>query len=96
MKKEQFLDEQSNSGRAGTRSGEVGTNISNPRRADTVNRPVSYGTTAGNQVAVCFEPDNLETCLKMINSPVTGEAMAADGVLKDTVKIFVLDKELKS
>jgi len=44
----------------------------------TVNRPVSYGTMAGNQVAVCFEPDNLETCLKMINSPVTGEAMAAD------------------
>jgi hypothetical protein len=30
-----------------------------------------------------------------MNSPETAEAMAFDGVKRDTVQIFVLDKELQ-
>jgi hypothetical protein len=50
---------------------------------------------AGNQVAVCCEPTDLAACMKVMASPATAEAMDSDGVLRDTVKVFVLDKELK-
>jgi hypothetical protein len=33
--------------------------------------------------------------MKMMDSPATAEAMESDGILRDTVKVFVLDKELK-
>jgi hypothetical protein len=46
-------------------------------------------------VAVCAEPDNLDTFMKILNSSATADAMAADGVKRETVKVFVLDKEFK-
>ena len=49
----------------------------------------------GNAVAVCFEPADLKKALEALNSPATVEAMTADGVKRDTVKVFVLNKELK-
>jgi hypothetical protein len=33
--------------------------------------------------------------MKMLDSPAMAEAMAFDGVKRETVKVFVLDKELK-
>jgi hypothetical protein len=33
--------------------------------------------------------------MKVLESPETAAAMATDGVLRDTVKVFVLDKELQ-
>lgn len=63
-------------------------------RSQTVTRPVSYGIE-GNQVAVCLEPDDFATCMKVMNFPATAEAMDFDGVLRDTVKMFVLDHEVK-
>ena len=64
-------------------------------RSQTVTKPISFTTIAGNQVAVCLEPDNLDTCMKILDSPATAEAMAFDGVRRETVKVFVLDKEFK-
>ncbi len=63
-------------------------------RSQTVTKPVHFATNEGNEVAVCIEPDNLDTCLEVLNSPATAEAMASDGVNRETVKIFILDKEL--
>ena len=45
------------------------------------------------QIAVCFEPDDLGTFLKGMDSSATANAMAVDGVKRETVKLFVLDKE---
>ena len=63
-------------------------------RSQTVSKLVSYGID-GNQVAVCLDPDDFAACMKAMNSPATAEAMDVDGVLRDTVKMFVLDRELK-
>ena len=60
-----------------------------------VTAPVSFAINEGNAIAVCFEPADLKKALEAINSPATVEAMTADGVKRDTVKVFVLDKELK-
>lgn len=64
-------------------------------RSHTVNTPVSFATIEGNHVAVCLEPDDLDTCMKILDSPATVEAMTFDGVKRETVKVFVLDKELR-
>ena len=64
-------------------------------RSQTVNKPISFATIAGNQVAICAELDNLDTFMKVLDSPATAEAMAFDGVKRETVKVFVLDKEFK-
>jgi hypothetical protein len=64
-------------------------------RSQTVTKPINFATIEGNMVAVCAEPDNLDTFMKILNSSVTADAMAADGVKRETVKVFVLDKEFK-
>ena len=60
-----------------------------------VTKPVHFATIEANQLAVCAEPDDLDTFMKGMDSPATAEAMASDGVKRETVKVFVLDKELK-
>jgi hypothetical protein len=50
----------------------------------------------GNHVAVCGETSDLEAYLRIMNSPATAEAMAEDGVKRDTVRTFVLDKAVKA
>ena len=64
-------------------------------RSQSITKPVTFGTIEGNEVAACFEPDDLDLCMKSFASPATAEAMDFDGVLRETVKMFVLDKELK-
>ena len=64
-------------------------------RSQTVSVPITFGIVEGNQVAVCFEPKNLDTYMKILDSPATAEAMAFDGVKRETVKVYVLDKEFK-
>ena len=64
-------------------------------KSQTVTKPIDFATTAGNQVAVCAEPDDLATFMKIMDSPAVAEAMANDGVKRETVKMFVLDKEMK-
>ena len=62
-------------------------------RSQSATGPVSYGID-GNDVTVCLEPSDLDACMKIMHSPATAEAMEFDGILKDTVKMFVLDHEL--
>jgi hypothetical protein len=57
--------------------------------------PVEY-TLNGNEVAICMEPKDVDAYKKAIESKVTADAMAFDGVKRDTVKIFVLDKSIKA
>ena len=64
-------------------------------RSQTVTKPINFATIEGNMVAVCAEPDNLDTFMKILNSSATADAMATDGVKRETVKVFVLDKEFK-
>ena len=56
---------------------------------------MEYATVAGNRVAVCGETASLDAYMKIFNSPATAEAMAVDGVKRETVQMFVLDKTLK-
>ena len=64
-------------------------------RSMTVTKPMSFGTSEGNHIAVCAEPSDVAAYMKVLDSPATAEAMAFDGILRDTVKVFVLDKELQ-
>lgn len=54
---------------------------------------MEYGTT-GNRVAVCGHTDDLDAYMRVLNSPATAEAMAHDGVKRETVQVFVLDREV--
>jgi hypothetical protein len=50
---------------------------------------------SGNEVVICMEPKDLNVFKKAMESKATADAMAADGVKRDTVKTFVLDKNVK-
>jgi len=56
--------------------------------------PVHF-SMAGNEVAVCFEPEDLDTFRQAIESQASVEAMTFDGVKPETVQMFVLDKEIQ-
>ena len=56
--------------------------------------PVHY-SMAGNEVAVCFEPEDLDTFRRALESQASVEAMAFDGVKPETLQMFVLDKEIR-
>ena len=62
-------------------------------RSQTVTAPIGIAINEGNEIAVCFAPDNLDTFMEVFNAPATAEAMVADGVKRETVKVYVLDKE---
>ena len=47
----------------------------------------------GNEIAVSFEVENLDTFMEVLSSPAVAEAMASDGLDADTLKTFVLDRE---
>ena len=63
-------------------------------RAMTLTKSIELTTTEGYEVAICGEPDDLKKYMEILNSPATAEAMASDGVKRETVKVFVLDKSL--
>jgi hypothetical protein len=63
-------------------------------RTMTVSSGIQFTTLATNEVALCAEPDDLDKYMEVLNSPATAEAMALDGVKRDTVKVFVLDKKV--
>jgi hypothetical protein len=56
---------------------------------------MEFGTGPGNQIAVAGEPNNVDAYMKVLDSPATAEAMKFDGVKRETVQVFVLDKEVK-
>ena len=52
-----------------------------------------FATTDNNEVVLYSEPEDLDTYMQVLESEETADAMALDGVKRDTVKVFVLDKE---
>lgn len=64
-------------------------------RSQSVSEPVNFAINEGNEVAIVMEPEDLDLFMQILDSPATAEAMAYDGVKKETVKVFVLDKELQ-
>lgn len=50
----------------------------------------------GNRVAVCGDTSDLEAYMRVMDSPATAEAMAMDGVKRETVRTFVFDKAVKA
>ena len=59
----------------------------------TINKPIHFTVTEKNEIVGLFEPDDLDKYMEVMDSRATEEAMEFDGVKRDTVKIFVLDKE---
>jgi len=55
---------------------------------------IHFTATDDNEVAILWEVANLDRYLELMDSPETAEAMAQDGVKRETVKVYVLDKEL--
>jgi hypothetical protein len=54
-----------------------------------------FTTTPNNEVAICSDTSDLPKYMEVLKSQATTDAMSSDGVKRDTVKIFVLDKEVK-
>jgi len=63
-------------------------------RRQTITKPINISIGEENEVAVFFEPENLDTFMQILESEGP-EAMASDGVIKDSAKVFILDKEFK-
>ena len=62
-------------------------------RSQTVSGPIGIATNEDNEIAVCFDASDLDRFLQGMDSSETAETMAVDGVKRETVKVFVLDKE---
>ena len=62
-------------------------------RSQTVSSPIEFAVVGDNEIVICFEPEDLDTFLDILESPATAEAMGFDGVNRETVKIHVLDRE---
>jgi len=56
---------------------------------------IHFAATDDNEVAILWEVANLDKFLEQLGTPETAEAMAQDGVNHKSVKIYVLDKEIK-
>lgn len=54
-----------------------------------------FATTDDNRVALYAEPANLDQWMRVLESPATAEAMRFDGVKRETVQFYVLDKEFR-
>lgn len=63
-------------------------------KSQSVVSPIRFATSEkGNEIAICFEVGDVDTFFEVLESPATAEAMAQDGVKRDTVRFFVVDKE---
>jgi hypothetical protein len=54
---------------------------------------VHYTIGEDNHVVMCTEMDDVGAYMEFMKSDATQEAMKGDGVKRDTVKLFVLDKD---
>ncbi|MDX1396151.1 MAG: hypothetical protein R3195_17350 [Gemmatimonadota bacterium] len=55
-----------------------------------------YGMNEDDRsVAVYAEPTDLDRWMEILRSSDTVDAMDADGIVPDTVKVFVLDREFR-
>ncbi|MGB5189980.1 hypothetical protein [Robiginitalea sp.] len=62
-----------------------------------VTKPVQFSTDAEtNEICLSAEPDDLDHYLETAQSPEIAEAMEKNGVIRETVKLYILDKQLGS
>lgn len=62
-----------------------------------VTKPVQFSTDPEtNEICLSAEPDDLDHYLETAQSPEIAEAMEMNGVIRETVKLFILDKQLDS
>ena len=61
---------------------------------DYTARAIHFTATRDNEVAILWEVDDVRKFMDLVDSPATANAMEFDGVKRDTVKIFVLDKDM--
>ena len=54
-----------------------------------------YGAGDHNKGAACFETNDLNAFMEILESPETAEAMSHDGIIDGTVEVFVLDSTLE-
>ena len=54
---------------------------------------IHFAATDDNEVAILWEVANQDRFLELLDAPETAEAMAQDGIIRETVKVYVLDKE---
>lgn len=59
----------------------------------SMSQTVTHFHNGDNQVCLYSEPDDLDQYMSVLDSQDTVDAMIADGVKRDTVKVFVLDRE---
>ena len=62
-------------------------------REQTAISPVSFAVS-GNEVAIQFDVEDLDTFMKIFDSQATADAMKMDGVKRETAKVYLLDKTL--
>lgn len=62
-------------------------------RSQTIKKPIHFTETSKNEVLICFEPEDQDVFMKGLDSSATEEAMEFDGVKRETVQVFMLDKE---
>jgi hypothetical protein len=58
-------------------------------------RDAMHYAIKGNEISVFSETENLDAFMEVMNSQATADAMAFDGVKRETVKVVVFDKEFK-
>jgi hypothetical protein len=63
-------------------------------RIQTIKKPIDFAIS-GNKVAVCLQPKDLDKFMEIFESPATADAMKSNGVKRETVQTFVLDKRLE-
>jgi hypothetical protein len=51
-----------------------------------------YAVTDDNEIALYAEPEDLDTFMEVYHSEATADAMGLDGVDRESVKLYVLDK----
>jgi hypothetical protein len=57
----------------------------------TISR-VDLGSTDEDYVACVFHADDLDAFFEVLGSPESAEAMEGDGVDRESVKVFVIDR----
>ena len=62
-------------------------------RSQGVHSPVHYAVNGDNGIAISLDVDDVDAYMKSMESPETAAAMAHDGVHRETVRFFVLDRE---
>lgn len=63
-------------------------------RLQTVTSPIKFTVNESNFFAILFEVDDVEKFQEILESEATADAMVSDGVIRETIKVHLLDREL--